>query len=77
MTGYRAPSSEGMSDESDQSRTVADADPPFSVTRGSLVKRLRVRFGTMEGRSVSATFAGKSRAAAIPTRPVPEPSSRT
>ena len=44
--------------------------------RGRLVERLKARLGQIEGRSVRDTWTGKRVAKAIPTRPVPAPSSR-
>lgn len=45
--------------------------------RGALVAMLCVRLGRMGGRSVRWMFVVKRAEKARPTRPVPEPSSRT
>lgn len=50
--------------------------PPREEIIEEFNSALNWRFGSTLGRSVRVTCAPRSAAAAIPTRPVPEPSSR-
>ncbi|KAL0286446.1 UNVERIFIED_CONTAM: hypothetical protein Sangu_2731600 [Sesamum angustifolium] len=50
--------------------------PPWSCKIPALASALNCRLGSTWGKSVSVTLAPSSAAAAIPTSPVPEPSSR-
>jgi len=62
-------------DGSDQSRTLTLGDFPFE-NKSLFALTLASRFDTMASRSVRCTDAsGYSAAAAIPSKPVPEPSS--
>ena len=60
----------------DQSSWKEVAEPPFKEIVGVLAKILLDRFGQISGRSVRSTWMAKMEAAAMPTSPVPAPSSR-
>ena len=68
---------ESAEGRADQSRGKKVAEPPFSEIVAVLAMMFRERLGQISGRSVRSTWTAEMEAAAMPTRPVPAPSSRT
>lgn len=60
-----------------QSSTAADTLPLSNDMMAAFERAFRSRLGTISGRSVKMIFLSKTKAAAMPTNPVPAPSSST